>query len=78
MDLKEDGTSYVLRMVAVEKLTYIRMELKMTEDDHHSLMASLQLAQKDLERVKGELRREECLIETTREAAEARKCGGRG
>lgn len=46
--------------------------------DHGSLRIRLQLAQKKLERVKGELKEKGARIESLREAAQTRKRGGGG
>lgn len=78
MEASGADLSYVPRMAVAEKLNSVKVKLKKMNEDQYSLMVSLQLAQKELKRVKGESKKKDVLIESLREAAKAKKPGGRG
>lgn len=78
METREDDLSYVSRMAVVERLKSLEEELKMMKKNHYSLIVSLQLMHRELERVKEELRKRYVFIKRTEEAAEAKECDGGG
>lgn len=55
--------SYMPRMVVVERIDSVKEELKKMENDHHSLMESLQLTQKNSERARSQLKEKNVLTE---------------
>lgn len=78
MEAKETGKSYVPRKVVLEKLNLVQEKLESKKKDHYSLTISLQLPQKKLDRVRGELKEKKGVIESSWEAAKAKKRGEEG
>lgn len=62
-------------MVVVERQKSVKNKLKKLEKNHCSLMLSLQWTQKELGRVKGELKEENVLTASIREATKPRRRG---
>lgn len=60
-------------MSVAEKLNSAKRKLKKIKKDQHSLVVSLQLRQKKLERVRGKLKENESLIKSLPIPAKARK-----
>lgn len=65
-------------MVAMEKLNSVAEKLREMKEKHQSFIVSLQLTQKKLERVRGELEENGVLNGSPRKAARARSRGGGG
>lgn len=63
MEARKGAISYVPRTAAVEKLGSVYGEVKKMIKDHYSSLKSLQLTQKQLERVRSEFKETEVLIE---------------
>lgn len=76
MEAKEGDISFVLGIALVEILSSVGEELKMMKKHHYSSMVFLRLMQKELGRMRGELKEKNFLIESLRGAAEERKQGG--
>lgn len=55
MEGREGDVSYAPRILAVEKLNSVVEKLNTRKRDYYSLMDGLQLTQKELERVRGDL-----------------------
>lgn len=73
MKFKESGESYMPWMMAVEHLRSVKMELKKMKVDNYTSMISLQFSQREPEQTKRALKKKEALLESLREAAEAKK-----
>lgn len=78
VEVSESGINYVLRMVVVEILNSVKGELKKMKEDDYSLVERLQLAQKELASVRGELKEKVFLLESLRKAAGVKKGSRRG
>lgn len=57
MEARKGDINYMSRMVTVVKLISVKEELRKMKKDHNNLTISLQLMQKELERVNGDLKK---------------------
>lgn len=72
LEAKEANIDYFSRIWAVEILISVKGEVTKLMEDYYSLMVKLQLTQKELERVKEELREKSVLLESLKEATRAK------
>lgn len=73
MEARESDIGFLLQTVAVGKLNLVGKYLKTMKKGHYSLILSLQLTQKGMERVRKEVKEKGALTKILREAAEGRK-----
>lgn len=69
---------YVSLMEVVKKYNSVKEELKKLKGDHYSLIVNLQLMQKELEQVRGEMTQKNLVIENAQKEAKKRSLGGQG
>lgn len=74
---EEENCSVLPRMELLQKFNSVKGELKKMKEDYYSLMQSLKLSQKEVERLVGKLKEQDILIDSLREAGKATKCRGR-
>lgn len=78
MEAREGDLSFVSQMAAVENLNSVKEKLKKMKENCYGLMVGMQLTRNRLQRVNGESKEKDVLIESLREAAKARKRGEGG
>lgn len=73
MEADEGDLNHMSQMAVLRKQISVKGGLKKVKKDQYSLMAGLQLTQKERERVKGELEEKNVLIESLRETSKTER-----